>query len=485
MAEYSVLEKYPAYECVIGIEVHVQLKTKSKIFCSCSVEQCTQPNKNICPICAGYPGVLPVLNHEVINAAIKAGLATNCSIAPLSVFARKHYFYPDLPKGYQITQNDQPICTNGYVEIQTETGDTKKVRLMRIHMEEDAGKSIHATTANESFVDLNRAGTPLLEIVSQPDIASSAQARAYLKALRSIVMYLDICTGNMQEGAFRADANVSVRKKGDSKLGTKVELKNINSFKFIADAIDYEIERQILLLEDGGTVKQETRLWDTKEHITKPMRSKEQAADYRYFPEPDLPLVEVTEEWINRLAAVMPELPWQRLQRYTKEYGLSAYEADILIEDPALCTYYEQARKLTQSKQLINWILRNLLAYVNDNRIALDQCNMTPDKLTELVELLDQGVINNRAAQEIFDIVAQTGKSPSVVVKEQGFEQIQDTAALEKIVTEIIAQNPQQVHAYKAGNQKLFGFFVGQAMKKSQGKGNPQVFNDLFKKHLG
>ncbi len=485
MVERSVLEKYPTYECVIGIEVHVQLNTKTKIFCTCSNQPCTEPNTNICQICAGYPGTLPVLNQEVVNSAVMAGLATNCTITPVSEFARKHYFYPDLPKGYQITQSDNPICTNGFVEIALEDGSKKKIRLMRIHIEEDAGKNIHANTNNESFVDLNRAGTPLLEIVTHPDISNAEQAKAYLKALRATVVYLGISTGNMQEGSFRADTNISVRKKGDPKFGTRVELKNINSFKFIADAIEYEIERQIMQLEDGQLVRQETRLLDTKERITKPMRSKEEAAYYRYFADPYLPLIEVDQAWITKAQSELPELPTQRFNRYTTAYALSAYEADILIEDPELCVYFEQARTHTSSKQLINWILRNLLGYINDQNIALSACKVTPEKLAQLVELIEKGTINSRTAQEIFEVVAQTGKSPSAIVQEQGLEQIQDTSALEAIVLEVIAANQAQVEQYKAGNQKLFGFFVGQAMKKSQGKGNPGLFNELFKKHLG
>lgn len=485
MAEQSsILQNYPDYECVIGIEVHVQLNTKSKIFCSCSNEQTTEQNQHICQICSGYPGVLPVLNKQVVNSAVMAGLATHSTITPVSEFARKHYFYPDLPKNYQVTQNDKPICLDGYVTITLEDGSKKNINLIRIHMEEDAGKNIHAPTTNESFVDLNRTGTPLLEIVSKPDIANAYEAKAYLKALRLIVMYLRISSGNMQEGSFRADTNISVRKKGDPKLGTRAELKNINSFKFIGDAIEYEIQRQIELLESGQKIRQETRLWDVKEQCSKPMRSKEEAADYRYFEDPDLPLIEVTDEMISRIKDMMPELPIQRFDRYVKTLGISAYEADILIEDLELCDYFEAALKHTTSKQLINWVLRDIMGLIKNEKITLAECKITPEKLAQLVNLIDQGIINNRTAQEIFAIIAQTGQSPEQIVKEKGLQQIGSQEELEKIVKEIIAQNPENVTEYKAGKEKLFGFFVGQAMSKTQGKGNPKILQELLKKYL-
>ncbi|MEX0939782.1 MAG: Asp-tRNA(Asn)/Glu-tRNA(Gln) amidotransferase subunit GatB [Candidatus Babeliales bacterium] len=479
----SILSKFPDYEVVIGIEVHVQLTTKSKIFCLCSNEVIKDPNVNICHICTGHPGVLPVLNKKVVDYAIMAGLATNCSITRLSEFDRKHYFYPDLPKGYQITQNDKPICSEGYVNIRLEDLSKKQIRLMRIHMEEDAGKSIHATET-ESFVDLNRAGTPLLEMVTYPDLASAYEAKAYLKALRSIVQYLHICSGNMEEGAFRADTNISVRKKGASKLGTKVELKNINSFKFIGDAIEYEIERQIGLLQEGQHIQQETRLWDTKEHITKPMRIKEEMADYRYFKEPDLPLIEINEEWINRIKSLIPELPEKKFDRFCTQKGLTPYEAEILVEDLELANYFEEATKYTDSKNLINWILRDLLGYLKEEKIPLVSCKVTPNKLAQIVDLVEKDVINNQAAKQIFEIVAKTGKDPLTVVKEEGLEQIGSTEELEQVVLSIIKENPAKVEQYKSGKDKLFGFFVGQAMQKTQGKGNPKILQELLKKHL-
>ena len=485
MAEQSsILQRYPEYECTIGIEVHVQLNTKSKIFCTCSNEAVQEPNTNICEICCGYPGVLPVLNKQVVHSAILAGLATNCTITPISEFARKHYFYPDLPKNYQITQSDKPVCQNGHLIIRLSDGSKKNIRLIRIHMEEDAGKNIHAGHTQESFVDLNRTGTPLLEIVTHPDISSAEEAKAYLKTLRLIVMYLNISTGNMQEGSFRADTNISVRKKGDPKLGTRAELKNINSFKFIGDAIEYEIERQIDLLESGKKVKQETRLWDTKEHISRPMRSKEEAADYRYFEDPDLPLIEITQEMIDAVKVTMPELPEQRFFRYCTQHGISAYEADILIEDPELCAYFEQASQYTSSKSLVNWILRDLMGLLKEEKISLKECKITPEKLANLVDLLDKGIINNRGAQEVFAIVAKTGQKPEDIVKEHGLEQIQSTDEIEKIIKEVIEKNPAQVAEYRSGKEKMFGFFVGQIMQKTQGKGNPKIIQEILKKYL-
>lgn len=480
----SVLDHYPDYECTIGMEVHVQLTTRSKIFCSCANQIVKEPNTNICPICAGYPGTLPVINKQVIEYGVLAGLATNCHIAEISEFSRKHYFYPDLPKGFQITQADKPICTEGYISIRQEDGNKKNIRLIRIHMEEDAGKSLHAPNTDESFVDLNRAGTPLLEIVSYPDLSSADEVKTYLKTLRAVVQYLGICTGNMEEGAFRADTNISVRKRGAVQLGTKVELKNINSFKFIGDAIEYEIQRQIDLLESGGKVRQETRLWDSKNKETVIMRSKEEAVDYRYFAEPDLPLIELTQDQIERIRHNLPELPHQKFERFCKE-GLSEYEAGILIEDLELAHYYDEARKYTKSPQLINWILRNLMGILKEEKIELSACKVTPQKIAELVDLLHKGVINNTAAQEVFTLVAQTGQNPINIVKEKGLEQIGSVNELEAIVKQIIEVNPEQVAQYRSGKDKLFGFFVGQAMAKTKGKGDPKILQDLLKKHLG
>ena len=480
----SALERFPTYEVNIGIEVHVQLTTKSKIFCTNANEISDKPNSHICQRCTGQPGVLPLLNKEVIHDAIKAGLATNSTIAPRSEFARKHYFYPDLPKNYQITQSDLPICSEGHVMITREDGSSKKIRLIRIHMEEDAGKNIHAAASQESFVDLNRAGTPLLEMVSYPDISSAHEAREYLKSLRLTVQYLGICTGNMEDGAFRADTNISVRKKGAPQLGTKCELKNINSFKFISDAIEYEIERQINLVEAGEKVRQETRLWDPKEGITKPMRSKEEAADYRYFQDPDLPIILIDEAMIEAVRKEMPELPHEKSARLIA-HGLSAYEADILLNESEIANFYEQARTFNSSKHLINWILRDLMGLLKNEKISLNQCKITPEKLGKLIDMVDKGTINNRAAQEIFAEMARTGKEPNLIMQEKGLQQMGNTAELETIIIDIIKANPDSVALYKGGKDKLWGFFVGQAMQKTKGKGNPQIINELLKKHLG
>lgn len=481
----SVLDRFPEYRTDIGIEVHVQLNTATKIFCGCSNAQTEVANSNVCAVCCGHPGVLPVLNKEVVTNAIKAGLATNSKITPRSIFARKHYFYPDLPKNYQITQDKLPICTEGHIMITKEDGTQKKIRLIRIHIEEDAGKNIHAAYTNESFVDFNRTGTPLLEIVSYPDIESADEAKAYLKALRSLVQSLGITTGNMEEGSFRADTNVSVRKKDSDTLGTRCELKNINSFKFIGDAVEYEIERQIGVVQEGGKVIQQTRLWDTKNRVSQPMRSKEEAADYRYFPDPDLPVIEVDQAWIEEVRKGLPELPQEKFKRLQVEFGVTPYEADILVEDLEIGRYYETAARYKPSKMLINWVLRDVMGYLKEHKLSTDTFKMTPQKLADLVALIDRGVINAAAAQIVFVEIAQHGGEAEAIVKAKGLEQIADPAALEKVVLEIIAANPQFVEQYKSGKDKLFGFFVGQAMQKTQGKGDPAQISALFKKHFG
>lgn len=480
----SVLSRYPLYEVNIGVEVHVQLTTATKIFCACANEISKEPNKNICIVCAGYPGVLPVFNKKVIDYGILAGLATNSDIASICSFDRKHYFYPDLPKGYQITQQFQPICTEGYLPITLEDGSTKKIRLTRIHIEEDAGKNIHAEVSKESFVDLNRAGTPLLEIVSYPDLSSAFETQAYLKLLRATVQYLGICTGNMEEGALRADTNISVRKIGASQLGTKCELKNINSFKYIGDAIEYEIERQITLLEQGGRVLQETRLWNTTKKISEVMRTKEEAADYRYFPDPDLPLFMVTQQMKDDLRAQMPELPLQKLLRLQRDYGINVYEAEILIEDQKLAHYFEAARKTCNSPLIINWLLRDVMAYLKQTNNTIEHCPITPERLGQLIELIESGKINNRAAQEVFLALAHTTQAPHEIVKERGLEQLDSSEELETIISAIIKDNAASAAEYKAGKEKLFGFFVGQVMLKTAGKANPKMIQDLLKKHL-
>jgi aspartyl-tRNA(Asn)/glutamyl-tRNA(Gln) amidotransferase subunit B len=478
----SVLDTYPDYELVIGIEVHVQLTTHTKIFCGCANQAGSDPNTNICVVCAGYPGVLPVFNKKVLEYAVAAGLATHCAITARSSFDRKHYFYPDLPKGYQITQQFEPICQNGYIPIRLEDGSTKKIRVNRIHMEEDAGKNIHSSMSNVSFVNLNRAGTPLLEIVSEPDISSTYEAKAYLKMLHTIVRYLGICSGNMEEGAFRADTNISVRKKGATQLGTKCELKNINSFKFISDAIEYEIERQITTLQDGGVIRQETRLWDGQRTIV--MRVKEEATDYRYFQDPDVPLLLVDEAMIEQIRASMPEMPYVTFERLCRDHGLTPYEAEIILDDPALTTYFDTAMTYTKSTSLINWILRDLMGYLKESRSALADCKVTPQYLAELVDMVDTGLINNNAAKEVFVLVLSTGESPQIIVEQKGLKQIGSVEELEALVTTIISENPDSVAQYKAGKERLFGFFVGKVMQATKGKGNPVIINELLKKHL-
>jgi len=483
----SVLERYPDYEATIGIEVHVQLTTKSKIFCSCNNTPCEEPNCNICDVCSGYPGALPVLNKQAVDFAILSGLATNCSISTRSHFDRKHYFYPDLPKDYQITQQADPICTEGFLSVRLGCSEIKKVRLIRIHMEEDAGKNVHSSGGNESFVDLNRAGTPLLEIVSYPDMSNAEEARAYLKGLRLLVRYLGVCSGNMEEGAFRADTNISVRKKGEKQLGTRCELKNINSFKFIGDAIEYEIERQIEMLKRGERVLQETRLWDTRARETVAMRSKEDVADYRYFEDPDLPLIEVNEEWIGRVRKLLPELPHEKFERFCREYSIGPAEAEILIEDVELSAYFERASKAAKyPRQIINWVLRDVMAFLKEEKIELIELKMLPEQLATLVDMVEGGVINNRAAQEVFKTVAKTGQDPREVVKEAGLEQLSSTEELEAIVSAVLAECIRQVEEYQqSGNERMFGFFVGAVMKKTGGRANPVVLREILKKRLG
>lgn len=479
----AVLDKYPDYEVVIGIEVHVQLTTKTKIFCSCLNTTQAEQNQNICPVCAGHPGVLPVLNEAVMQNAIKAGLATYSTINSPSYFDRKHYFYPDLPKGYQITQQFFPVCTDGHVTITDEEGHEKKIRLKRIHIEEDAGKNTHLPQTNESLIDLNRAGTPLLEMVSEPDIRSAHEAREYLKNLRAIVQYLGICSGNMQEGAFRADTNISVRKKGVETLGTKCELKNINSFKFIADAIEHEIERQINLIQSGGQVKQETRLWDSKNKQTIAMRSKEEAADYRYFQDPDLQPLFINKKHIEQIKKELPELPFEKIERYTKNLGISLYEAEILVEEQVVAQYFEKAFATHPSKTTVNWIIRDLLCSINENnQITINTCLINAESLGELAKLIDTGIINNSSAKKIFEIMFEKGGNPKELVKSLGLEQIESSEELEAAVLKVIAENPIEFEAYKSGKDKLLGFFVGQIMKKTGGKGNPKMIQELLVK---
>lgn len=484
MEKSLVLEKYPDYKMDIGIEVHVQLNTESKIFCSCSNALTDQQNSHICVVCCGYPGVLPVLNKQVVEFAIMAGLGTHCDISPISEFDRKHYFYPDLPKNYQITQNDNPICLNGYVMIRLEDGTEKKIRIRRIHIEEDAGKNIHSDLTGESYVDLNRTGTPLLEIVSEPDIENAAEAKAYLKALRLILQYAGVSSCNMEEGSFRADTNLSVRKIDAQELGTRCELKNINSFKFISDAIEYEVDRQINLVESGGKVRQETRLWDSKNRRSIPMRSKEGLADYRFCVDPDLSLVQVSQETVRQVKAALPEMPYSKFHRYIKEFGLSEYEADIITTDFDYTIYFEALMKAYPKKACVNWFLRDLLGYANDQKITLEACKVTPNKLAKIVELLDNGTVNNKGARQLFEMVALDGSEPDMLVEKHGLKQMGSQEDLEKIVIKVLQDNQALVQEYKAGRANLFGFFVGATMQATKGSGNPKIIQDILKKYL-
>ncbi len=480
----NILDKYPDFKANIGIEVHVQLKTESKIFCSCPNNFGDRPNQNICPVCAGFPGTLPVLNKKVIDFAIMAGLATNSKITSPCWFDRKHYMYPDLPKNYQITQDKAPICTNGAVPIELPNGKIKNIRLTRIHMEEDAGKNIHGQ-GNESYVDLNRAGTPLLEIVSFPDISNSNEAKLYLNRLRSIVQYLGISDANMEEGSFRGDINISVRRSDEEKLGTKVELKNVNSFKFIVNAIEYEIERQINSVKNGEKIDQETRGWDSKENKSFVMRSKEEAEDYKYFKEPDLPLIVIDENWINNIKNNLPELPHDKLNRFKNEYNLSTYEAEILTSEVDIANFFENSCKINNLPQKnSNWILRNVLAFLNDNKINLKQSKITVQNFSDLVSAIENGKINSSVAQEVFAEMAISGKSPNLIIKEKNLEQIDNIQELEEIIKNIVKNNPEEVKTYLSGKDRLFGFFVGLAMKETKGKGNPKLIQEILLKHL-
>lgn len=480
----SVLDRYPTYRMDIGIEVHVQLNTKSKIFCSCSNAQEQQPNKNICPVCTGYPGVLPVLNKQVVEYAILAGLGTNCEISLISEFDRKHYFYPDLPKNYQITQNDLPICRNGYVMIRLEDGSTKKIRINRIHIEEDAGKNTHSDFTGESFVDLNRTGTPLIEIVTEPDIDNADEARAYLKALRTIMQYVDVSTCNMEEGSFRADTNLSVRLKTSDTLGTRCELKNINSFKFIGDAIEYEAERQILAVMNNEKIVQETRLWDSKNRVSISMRKKEGMADYRFFTDPDLALVEISSEHLASVKAQFLEMPFAKYERYKEEFGLSDYEADIITTDLPLTVYFEALMDQHKSKSCVNWLLRDVLGSIKDLKINIQDSKVTPEKLATIVKMVEENIINNKAAKEVFEIIAVSGGDVKEIVESKGLQQVGSADELEAIVKQVLANHQAQVQEYRSGKQNLFGFFVGTCMKATNGNGDPKQLQALLKKLL-
>ena len=471
------------YEAVIGLEVHAQLLTKTKIFCSCSTAFGAPPNTHTCPVCLGMPGVLPVLNKKVVEYAIKMGLATNCAIAPRSVFARKNYFYPDLPKGYQISMFEQPLNEHGWVEIEVD-GETKRIGITRIHMEEDAGKLVHDEHQPVSYVDLNRTGVPLIEIVSEPDLGAPDEAAAYLKTLRDILVYLEICDGNMEEGSFRCDANVSLKPVGQTELGTRTELKNMNSFRNVARALEYEIRRQRSVLDDGDPVVQETRLWNDSKGVTEPMRGKEESHDYRYFPDPDLIPITVEPEWIEQIRATLPELPTDRRRRLVRDYGLPPQDAEVLTSSKSLADYFEAAvREFDQPKAIGNWIMSELLRELKDSG-DLSGCPVTPTRLAGLLRMVHEGQISGKIAKTVFEEMFKTGQGPEEIVEARGLKVVGDEDSLAPLIDEVLAANPKQVEEYRAGKEKLLGFFVGQIMKKTKGQADPKTLNNLLKEKL-
>ena len=475
------------YEPVIGLEVHAQLLTRSKIFCSCSTAFGEEPNTLTCPVCTGQPGSLPVVNRKAVEYAIKLGLATSCRIAPYSLFARKNYFYPDLPKGYQISMYEHPLAEDGFIEIISQ-GKKKRVKIIRIHMEEDAGKLKHGETPETesfSYVDFNRTGVPLVEIVSGPDIRSPQEAGDYLRKLRSILQYLDISSGNMEEGSFRCDANVSVRPKGQKEFGTRTELKNMNSFRHVEKALEYEIKRQIALVEDGEEVVQETRLWDVNQGVTVSMRGKEEAHDYRYFPDPDLVPLKVEEKWVEEIQQSLPELPDDKKERFIKDYGIPEYDAEILTSTKAMANYYEECVRLfPEAKTVSNWMMGDLLRELKRDEREIDQFPVTPKHLTEMLLMVKEGTISGKIAKDVFEEMYRTGEEPGKIVKDKGWTQIVDEAEIEKAIKVAMQANPKQVEDYQKGKEKLFGFFVGEVMKQTKGKANPNMVNELLRKKL-
>ncbi|MBZ0182099.1 MAG: Asp-tRNA(Asn)/Glu-tRNA(Gln) amidotransferase subunit GatB [Melioribacteraceae bacterium] len=472
------------FESVIGLEVHAQLLTSTKIFCGCSTKFGNPPNSNVCPICLGHPGTLPVLNKKVVEFAVMLGLVTNCSINERSIIARKNYFYPDLPKGYQISQFEEPICENGFIEIELEDKSKKKIRIKRIHMEEDAGKLIH-DQGDDTLVDLNRCGTPLLEIVTEPDISNAKEAYSYLSSLKQILTYLEICDGNMEEGSLRCDANISIRPKGTIELGTRTEVKNMNSFRNVERAIDFEIERQIELVEEGGEVIQQTLLWNADLNEAFPMRGKEESHDYRYFPDPDLVPVEVDEIWKSELEKRLPELPQKRKVRFVTEYGIPEYDSEVLTSEKEIANYFEETVKTTKNyKSASNWIMVDVLKVIKDEKISITDFKLSPENLGKLINLIDSNIISGKIAKEVFPEILKSNVDPEIIVKEKGLIQITDSSEIEKAIDEIISQNEKQVEEYKSGKDKVFGFFVGQVMRATKGKANPQIVNDLLKQKL-
>jgi len=478
---------YRGFEGVIGLEVHAHLLTDSKLFCGCSTKFGAEPNSHTCPTCMGLPGALPVLNKKVVDFAIRLGLALNCTINRRSIFARKNYYYPDLPKGYQISQYEEPICENGYLDIYINE-EKKRIRIKRIHMEEDAGKLVHEDTietSTYSLVDYNRSSVPLLEIVSEPDIRTPEEAVEYLKILRDCLIYLEICDGNMEEGSFRCDANVSVRKIGDTEFGTRTELKNLNSFKYIEKSLDYEIKRQIELIKKGGEVVQETRLYNVDEGVTYSMRGKEEAHDYRYFPEPDLLPLIIDDKWIEDIRKGLPELPFEKIERFLKEYNLPRYDVEILVSDRSLASYFEDTVMLfPEPKTVSNWIMTELLRELKARNLEAKDAPISPANLAELLTLIKDGTISIKIGKEIFPELCSTGASPKRLVQDKGLIQISDESAIAQTIEQVMARFPKEVAEFKAGKEKLLGFFVGQVMKETKGKANPKLLNELLLKRL-
>lgn len=467
------------YETVIGLEVHVELHTKTKIFCGCSTSFGAPPNTHTCPICLGHPGVLPVLNRQAVEYAMKASMALNCQVATESKFDRKNYFYPDSPKAYQISQFDQPVGEHGWIEIEV-NGETKRIGITRVHLEEDAGKLTHAD-GGTSLVDFNRVGTPLIEIVSEPDIRSPEEARAYLEKLRTIMLYCDVSDVKMEEGSLRCDANISLRPVGETKLGTKAELKNMNSFRGVQRGLEYEEWRQADALDAGQEIVQETRRWDEAQGKTFSMRGKEGSHDYRYFPDPDLVRLYIDDEWKTRVRETIPELPDERKARYVQEYGLPSYDAEVITASMKLADFFEQSLAYTKdAKSVANWIMGDLLGYLNANNLELEEVRITGQGLGEMIGLIDKGTISGKIAKTVFKAMLDTGKSPQAIVEEQGLVQISDEGAIRTIVEQVVANNPQSVADYHAGKEKAVGFLVGQVMKETKGKANPALVNKLI-----
>ena len=472
------------FESVIGLEIHAQLATQSKIFCSCSTQFGNPPNESTCPVCLGLPGALPVLNRRVVEFAIRLGLATNCTIRLDSQFSRKNYFYPDLPKAYQISQFDRPICENGWLDIELE-GQTKRIRITRIHMEEDAGKLIHEEHGDSSFVDLNRAGVPLLEIVSEPDLRTPEEAKAYMEKMHSIVTYLGISEGDMEKGHFRCDANVSLRPMGQEKFGTRTETKNLNSFRFVQQAITYEIARQTEDILDGKRILQETRLWDSVKKNTYSMRSKEEAHDYRYFPDPDLPVVKISSGFVEQIRDQLPELPDVKKRRFMELFGLSTYDAEVLVADKEVAEYFEEVVANNADPKLVcNWISGELMRLMNENKVDIRNVGIPANSLASLINFLHEGSISGKIAKTVFEEMVQSGEDPATIIEARGLKQVSDEGALRRLLETLLANNPKQVKQYRTGKTQIKGFFVGQVMKETRGQANPQIVNQLLEKLL-